>query len=99
MTNETTQTEEKTDKNENSNQPKLNTKYEVQHYTLCEGWINSWRICEDGEDIPHIFDTEAEAQAELNEFFVDIANDIKHGEREPNEGYDQEEFKIVPLVS
>jgi len=85
MTNETTQIK--------------NTKYEVQHYTLCGGWMNSWTIYKDGKDIPQIFDTEAEAQAELYEFFVDIANEIIRGERKPDEGYDQEEFRIVSLVS
>ena len=89
MSNETTQTEN----------AKFNAKYEIQHYTLCDGWINPWIIYKDGKDVPYIFDTKAEAQAELYEFFVDIANEIIRGEREPNEGYDQEEFRIVPLVS
>lgn len=73
-------------------------KYEVQHYTLCQGWVNSWSVSENGTDIPHIFDTKAEAQAELNDFFTDIADEIKSGERAENEGYDQEEFRIVPLI-
>ena len=44
-------------------------KYEVQHYTLCNGWTNTWTICEDGIEKSHVFDNEKEAQAELDEFF------------------------------
>lgn len=98
MTNETTQTKS-TGKNEKSNQPKSNTKYEIQHYTLCEGWTNPWIINKDGKDIPYIFDTEVEAQAELYEFLAETANEIKSGERKPHEGFTHEEFRIVPLES
>ena len=74
------------------------TKYKVQHHTLCDGWINTWSICEnDGTDITQIFDTEQEAQAELDEFFREIAEEIKSGERQPDNGYDREDFRIVPV--
>jgi len=45
-------------------------KYEVQHYTLCDGWRNTWTICENGIEKPHVFDSEEEAQAELDEFRI-----------------------------
>jgi hypothetical protein len=73
-------------------------KYEVQQHTLCDGWSNNWRICEkDGSELPHQFDTMQEAQAELDEFFEDIADEIRRGERHKNEGYDREEFRIIPV--
>ena len=75
------------------------TKYEVQQYTLCDGWVNTWHICEnDCVDASQIFDSEREAQAELDEFFADIAREIKSGERQPDNGYDREEFRIVPVT-
>jgi hypothetical protein len=73
-------------------------KYEVQQYTLCDGWINCWHIIDgNGKETPQVFDTEEDAQAELDEFFADIAKEIFHGERAANEGYDLSEFRIVPV--
>lgn len=72
-------------------------KYEVQHYTLCGGWINTWLICEAGIETPHIFDNKEEAQAELDEFFADIKAEIKRGERAPDEGYSADEFRITAI--
>lgn len=74
-------------------------KYEVQHYTLCDGWVNTWYICENGNvQSAQVFDSIREAQAELDEFFVDIAAEIKSGERKPDSGYDRAEFRIVPVT-
>lgn len=70
-------------------------KYEVQHYTLCDGWTNTWTICEDGIEKPHVFDSQEEAQAELDEFFEDIAAEIQAGERKPDEGYSRDEFRVI----
>ncbi len=69
-------------------------KYEVQHYTLCDGWINTWIVSEGGIETPHIFDSKEEAQAELDEFFEDIEAEIKRGERATDEGYSKDEFRI-----
>jgi len=67
--------------------------YEVQHWTLCDGWINCWSV----DDQPQLFATWGQAQAELDEFFADIAAEIKAGDRAPDEGYDRDEFRIVAL--
>ena len=69
-------------------------KYEVQHYTLCGGWINTWSIEEDGVSKSQVFDSKEEAQAELDEFLQEIADEIKCGERDPEHGYDAGEFRI-----
>jgi len=74
-------------------------KYEVQHYTICDGWINTWLVCdEDNNEIPQVFDTKEEAQAELDEFLMDIQEEIKAGERKADEGYSADEFRITPLL-
>lgn len=65
-------------------------RYEVRHYTLCDGWINCWML----DDKPHAFATIEEAQAELDEFFEDIQAEIDAGDREPDEGYAREDFCI-----
>jgi hypothetical protein len=72
-------------------------KYEVQQYTLCEGWVNTWTICEEDIAILQIFDTQEEAQVELDEFFREITEEIEDGERDPDNGYDTEEFRVVEV--
>lgn len=82
----------------------MKTRYEVQTFTLCDGWINSWTIIEDGgnnttTETPETFATRAEAQAALDEFLAEIQDEITSGQRTPDEGYDPEEFRIVPVVT
>jgi hypothetical protein len=71
--------------------------WEVQHHTLCQGWINTWSEEVDGVSRPLVYETEAEAQAELQEFLREIAEEIAYGERDPDNGYDAEEFRIVEV--
>ncbi len=76
-----------------------NIKYEVQHYTLCDGWINTWSIYDENDNpIPSVFDTKEEAQAELDDFFEDIQTDIDSGFRDKDHGYGRDEFRIVPIL-
>ena len=45
------------------------TKYEVQHYTLCDGWINTWTIYdENNNEIADVYDTYEDAQIALEDF-------------------------------
>lgn len=74
------------------------THYEVQHFTICEGWINTWNIeNDDGDMVSETFDTYAEAQAALNEFLDDIAHEIAAGTRDDDTGYGRNEFRIVAV--
>ena len=52
----------------------LNTKWEVQTSTLCDGWINVW-TWEEGDDGPkrQLFDSEVEAKAAIYDFLIDVA--------------------------
>jgi hypothetical protein len=75
-------------------------RFEVQHYTLCQGWSNTWTVTdEEGVESPHTFTDEHDAQAELDEFLDDIALEIKRGERAADEGYSRDEFRVRPLQS
>lgn len=70
-------------------------RYEVLTYTLCDGWVNTWLIEHpDGSNVPETFLTRAAAQAALDEFFDEIAEEIAIGQRHPDEGYDPEGFRI-----
>ena len=50
-------------------------KYEVQIYTLCDGFINAWS---DDDEGPVQFDTQAQAQAALEEHLQDLAYAAEH---------------------
>ena len=67
--------------------------FEVQTYTLCQGWINCWMV----DDEKQIFETYEAAQDELDEFMADIQHQIDTGERAPDEGYDLEDYRIVEI--
>lgn len=73
-------------------------KYEVQQYTICDGWVNNWTLCENDEITSYeYFDSIAEAQAELDNFFEEISSEIESGERPRENDYDREEFRIMPV--
>jgi len=72
--------------------------YEVQTYTICQGWINCWSIDGNGVSKPQIFETRADAQAEIDAFMADIQAQIDSGERALDEGYDLEDYRIVEIA-
>ena len=79
---------------------KTNNRFEVHTWTLCDGWINCWTVTDKhGNEQPDSYLTIKAAQAEIDEFFADIEADIKAGDREPDEGYDREEFRIFDTVN
>jgi hypothetical protein len=76
----------------------MNTRYEIQTFTLCGGWINTWRIIEqDNSETPETFATEAETRQALDEFLKEIQEEIDAGHRLPDEGYSLDDFRIVPI--
>jgi hypothetical protein len=41
-------------------------KYEIQHWTLCDDWVNTWTTYDQDEnEIPTIFDSYQDAQNAL----------------------------------
>ena len=81
----------------------MGKRYEVQTWTLCDGWMNTWSIIEEAgdnifTDIPETFPTREEAQQALDEFLFDIQSEIDTGQRSADEGYDAEDFRIVQVA-
>ena len=67
-------------------------RYEVQHYTLLDGWINTWSYAEaDGVMQPETFATADEAKSALDEYFQDLEEEVAAGQSGP---YSQDEFRI-----
>lgn len=70
--------------------------YEVQQYTLCDGWVNTWTLWDENDQAePETFPSRSEAQAALDEFFGEIRDEILSGQRPADNGYDRSEFRIV----
>jgi hypothetical protein len=67
---------------------KKKPRWEVQHYTLCDGWTNTWS--EDGRALT--FATRREAEAELKEFLADTREAAAEGAL--IEPYQASEFRI-----
>ena len=66
--------------------------YEVQHYTLFYGWVNTWSYAEaDGVMQPETFATAAEAQAALDEFLDELEEEVAAGQMAP---HDRDEFRV-----
>ena len=60
--------------------------YELQHFTLCDGWVNT--ITDDTEN-PVLFDSREEAQAELDCMLHDTAQE--------SEPYLADEWRVVKV--
>ena len=76
----------------------MNTRYEIQTFTLCDGWTNTWFIIDkDNSETPETFATEAEAQQALDEFLLEIQEEIATGQRLPDEGYSPDDFRIAAI--
>ncbi len=74
------------------------SKYEIQTFCLCGGWQNTWQVTEaNGQTKPETFNTHAEAMSALQEFLQDIDDEIASGNREADEGYSLEEFRIIKI--
>jgi hypothetical protein len=71
--------------------------FEVQHYTLCDGWVNTWRdISEGGEETPSIYKTYIEALDALTDFFTQEHEAFAEGNMESM--YDIDEFRIMEVL-
>lgn len=75
----------------------MSKRYEVQHYTLCDGWINTWSdYDEDGNETPSTYDSFEDALNELDSFLDDEQEAFEEGNIESP--YDREEFRIVEVT-
>ena len=75
----------------------MTKRYEVQHYTLCDGWINTWSdYDEDGNETPSTYDSFEDALKELDSFLDDEQEAFEEGNIESP--YDRDEFRIAEVA-
>ena len=73
-----------------------NPKFEIQHFTLCNGWINTWHeYDDDNNEVPMIFDTFGDALLELDNFLADEIKAYNMGDIESP--YGRDEFRIAEI--
>lgn len=70
------------------------SKFVVEHFTLCDGWINTWSDGETGE--PSLFDTYEEAKYELEDFLDQEAEAYFNGWIEDR--YRADEYRIMEVL-
>jgi len=66
-------------------------RYEVQEFCLCGGWTNTWS----DEDGATTFDTQEQAQAELDLHFTEMQEEFEEGNMP--DVPDREDFRIVEV--
>jgi hypothetical protein len=64
-------------------------RYQIEHFTLCDGWVNTWR---DDSETPVTFASYDEAFKELNEYYKELSEDSESGFIEP---YNMSDFRIA----
>ena len=67
--------------------------FEVQHYTLCDGWINCWTDGETGE--PSVYKSYEVAKEVLDQFLRDEDEAYFNGDVESR--FTADEFRIVEV--
>lgn len=72
-------------------------KFEIQEYTICDGWINNWsHMDEDGSVHKTYFTSAKVAQDELECFLYDMREAVADGNME--DAPDASEFRIVEVA-
>ena len=75
----------------------MTKRYEVQHFTLCDGWVNTWSdYDEDGNETPSTYDSFEDALNELDSFLDDEQEAFEEGNIESP--YDRDEFRIAEVA-
>ena len=71
-------------------------KYEIQEFTICDGWINNWsHMDEDGTVHKTYFASAEIAEEELDWFLHDMLEAVEAGNMQ--DAPDREEFRIVEV--
>ncbi len=71
-------------------------RYEIQTFTVCDGWVNTWTIIDDeGNESPEIFDHYQDAKDSLVEFLEEEDQSYFNGYIESR--YTADEFRIVEV--
>ena len=67
-------------------------RFEIQHFTLCDGWVNTWTIENpDGTTSLEYFDSFGQALNYLDEFLTEDQEQFESP-------YQRDEFRIVEVL-
>jgi hypothetical protein len=70
--------------------------FEVQEYTLCDGYINNWSYTDDkGETVKSTFETREAANHALINFIDDCLDEVRDGNMPDAPEYN--DFRIVEV--
>lgn len=73
----------------------MTKRYEVQHYTECDGWTNVWLVDDEPQYFDN-FDNFEGALEKLDEFLDDSIEAFERGWMDSP--YDRDEFRIVEVA-
>ena len=84
--------------NEMEIKDKGKTLYEVQTYSLADGWSNTWTVFGDKEpEYPEVFESEKEAEEAIAEEIADTQAAIENGDMDKDAALVRDDFDIVEL--
>lgn len=63
--------------------------YQVEHYTLCDGWVNCWQTYKDQQPTPTLYETREEAEADLRDFIAECMTYFQSGELDSPPSWDE----------
>ena len=66
-------------------------RYQIEHFTLCDGWVNTLFI----DGAPETFASYDEALKELNEYYKELNEDVESGFIER---YNMCDFRIMEIT-
>ena len=66
-------------------------RYEIQTYTICDGWVNTWM---ENDTIPVVFDSLQDAENELSLYLIELGINADIGNITD---YDPEDFRITEI--
>ena len=70
--------------------------YEIQHFTLCDDWVNCWTTYDDqGNEYPTVFNSHDEAQQALSEYLSESEYEYQIGNIDTR--YHASEYRIVQI--
>ena len=64
-------------------------RYQIEHFTLCDGWVNTWR---DDTDAPVTFASYDQALKELNDHYSELREEVQNGFIDD---YNMSDFRIA----
>jgi len=71
-------------------------KFEVQEYTICDGWVNTWHEWDDdNEEIPMTFDSIKEAIEQIDAHLYDMQKAYNMGDISSPD--DRANFRVVEV--